>query len=379
LAIAGALLGLAFGVVLLYAVATQSSGRWTDAPASIVVAGADLIPAQGSGRKDGRSFALESSGKRGGAVLTAKLAPFQAEDFPRVEWTLDSADPPTELYFIWRTQEHPRRSYSKRLQWLVDGVAPLELQADDGWSGTVTGVALLVRSTLAAPLRVGSLRIAAPSAGATANAFFRQWSSRIRLRGYSTAFPFDSERAHYLPLLAAVAIAEGMALLGYWLLARWRGWRRDRRVLWAIFLGGWLLLDLRWQANLWAEVADRGQRFAGKTTEEKHRAADDAVLYVLIDKMQRKLPPPPARVVLYCDNSALCVRAAFFLYPHNVYRTNIKPPDPDELRAGDYFLLVISKLLGYDPEQGLLVWPDGRTRAVEAIYLQPEALLLRLR
>ena len=380
-ATAGALLAIALGAVLVYAIFSRSMGHWSGAPAPIIASGADLVPVQGAGRREGTSFVLEAPGAEGVAVLTAKLAPFQASDFSRVEWTIDSAQP-AEMLFVWRTREQPRRNYSKRVQWLVSGVAPLDLTASDGWQGTIMGVALLVRSNLPVPLRVGSMRIVSHSASATAIEIFRQWATHIALRGYSIGFPFDAERAHDLTALTAVALAEALAIAAYLALARWRGWRRDRRVLWGIFLGGWLLLDLRWQANLWSEVGERARRFAGKTPEEKHLAAEDAPLFALIEKIKTGLPATPARIILYCDNAFLCARAAFFLYPQNVYRAvhrGVAPPSPDELRSGDYVLLIYSRALGYDRERQLAVWRDGRSRPAEEILLQPEALLLRLK
>jgi hypothetical protein len=380
-AIAGALLGIALGAVLVYAVFAQSTGRLSSAPAPFIANGSDLVIVQGTGRKDGQWLVLEAPGAEGVAVLTANLAPFPASDFSRVEWTIDSAQP-AEMLFVWRTREHSRRNYTKRLQWLVSGVAPLELTADDGWRGTITGVALLVRSNLPVPLRVGSVRIVSRSASAVATEIFRQWGTHIVLRGYSIGFPFDAERAHDLTALIAVAFAEGLALSAYVLLARWRGWRRDRRVLWGIFLGGWLLLDLRWQANLWGEVGERAKRFAGKTADEKHLAAEDAPLFALVEKMKTGLPAAPARIVLYCDNAFICARAAFFLYPQNVHRAvhrGVPPPTPDELKSGDYLLLIYSRALGYDRERQLAVWRDGRSRPAEEILLQPEALLLRVK
>jgi hypothetical protein len=379
---AAALLSLGLGAVLLYVVLSQSAGHWSEAPAPIVATGADLIPVQGAGRKDGRTFVLESPGVEGVSVLTAKLTPFLASEFPRVEWALDSAEPPGDLLFVWRTREHPKRNYTKRLQWLIDGAAPLELKADDGWSGTITGVALLVRSRLPVPLRVGSLHIVSPSPSAEASEMFRKWGAPIVLRGYSIGFPFDAERAHHLAALSAVAIGEGLAMCAYLLLTRWRGWRLDRRVLWGIFLGGWLLLDLRWQANLWREVGERAHRFAGKTTEEKHLVAEDASLYVLVNDMKSALPPEPARIVLYCDNAYICVRAAFQLYPQNVQRAahrGVAPPGPEDLRSGDYLLLIYSRALGYDRERQLAVWADGRSKAADEVLLRPEALLLRIK
>ena len=81
-AVTGALLGVALGVVLFYAVVTQSSGHWTDAPPPIIANGADLILVQGSGHKEGKSFVLKAPGADDTSVLTAKLSPFQASEFP---------------------------------------------------------------------------------------------------------------------------------------------------------------------------------------------------------------------------------------------------------------------------------------------------------
>jgi hypothetical protein len=381
-AMAGGLLAVALAAVLAYAVFGSSGGRLAEAPAPIVAEGADFVATQGTGRKDDRFFVLEAPGAEGVSILTTKLLPFRAEEFSRVEWTLSSPQAPPELVFVWRTREHPRRNYSKRLQWLVTGAAPLELKAEDGWTGTITGVALLVGPGMDTPLRVELLRIVSPSAAAAAGELAHQWAARNRLRGYSVNYPFDAERAHTLPALPAVAIAAILATGLYVALARWRGWSRDRRVLWAIFIGGWLLLDLRWQVNLWREAFDRGSRFAGKTTAEMHLAADDASLFTLMEKLKSALPATPSRVFLYCDNELICARSAFMLYPQNVYRVlnRRRPPvDPEELHEGDYILLVYSRALGYDRERRVAVWQDGRTKPAEELLLQREALLLRVR
>ncbi len=379
--IAGGLFALALAGVLAFVV-VRSSNVLTDAPAPIVADGADLVAVEGAGRKDGKAFILEAPGAEGIAVVTAQLAPFRAQEFSRVEWTLSSAQAPPDLAVVWRTREHPRRNYTKRVRWLMSGAAPLELTPEDGWSGTITGVGLLVGPGLTMPLRVRELRIASYSAIGTADESVRQWAEPVPLRGYSVNFPFDAERGHDLPLLPAVAAAEALAIGLYLTLARWRGWPRDRRVVWGIFVVGWLLLDLRWQANLWREARERGLRFAGKTTAEMHLAADDAALYQLIEKMKSALPAAPSRVFLYCDNDNLCARAAFMLYPQNLYRAfhwGRTLPTPEEMHEGDHVLLVYSRALGYDREHHTIVWGDGRTKPADEVLLEAGALLLRVR
>jgi hypothetical protein len=378
--VAGSLLALGLAAVLAYALARFGDGRLAEGPSPFVADGAQLLPVQGTSRKDGSSLVIEAAAADGAAVLAAKLPPFAATEFSRVEWAIASAQAP-ELAFIWRTRENPRRTYSKRLRWLVTGPAPFELTAEDGWSGTITGVGLIVAS-VNAPVRVSALRISSPTVFAATDELARQWSSRNPLRGYSVNYPFDAERGHDLPALVAVAIAEALAVGAYLVLARWHGWMRDRRVLWGIFLGGWILLDLRWQADLWREAGARATRFAGKSTAEMHLAAEDAPLYALMEKMKSALPTTPVRVFLYCDNENLCARVAFLLYPQNVYRAvhwHRTLPAPEELHEGDYLLLVYSRALGYDRGRQVAVWRDGRNRPADEVVLEPGALLLKVR
>ena len=381
-AVGGGLLLVALAAVLICAIVGSSGGRLVDTPAPIIADGASFVAAQGSGRKQDRSFVLESPGPEGVSVLTVQLPPFRASEFTHVEWTIASPLQPPELRFLWRTREHPRRNYTKRLPWLVTGAAPLHLTPEDGWSGTITGVALVVSPGMTTPIRVDALRMASPSVIAATDELASDWSERHRLRGYSVNYPFDAERGHELPALIAVAVAVGLAGALYLVLARWRRWPLDGRALWAIFLAGWLLLDLRWQANLGREALDRGLRFAGKSTEEMHRAADDASLFALMEAMKGALPSTPSRLFLYCDNDFLCARAAFMLYPQNLFRVAYAkraPVRPEELHAGDHLLLVYSRALGYDRERRLAVWPDGASKPADEILLQREALLLRIR
>jgi hypothetical protein len=289
---------------------------------------------------------------------------------------------------VWRTRENPRRTFSKPLQWLAGRVAPLHLEASDGWRGTITGLALVVRGSLPAPLEIVSVRLPSATVGATLTDTFTQWAGHFPLKGYAIAFPFDAERAHFLSIATAVAIAAGLAIIAYVLLARWRGWTADSRVLWAIFAAGWILLDARWQVNLGRELALAVERFSGKSGDEKALAAEDAALFVLAQDIKRALPPPPARVLVLCDNGLIAMKLAHFLYPHNVSRNlggraegrgYLVAPDRATLRSGDNLALVFYSALTYDAEKQLLVWPDGRTVPAERVLSKPDAVLVRIR
>ena len=383
--VATGLLGIAFLCVLAGIVVTHwGSNGFRNIP-SINVAGAALQLVKGAGHPEKSSFILESSAE-GVAALSAEVAPFAAANYRRVEWTLRTPQPPDGLAFVWRTRENPRRTYWKPLQWLAGGIAPLNLQESDGWRGTITGVGLVARGTLAAPIEIDSVRLPPASARAVLVETFGQWTVPVPLKGYAIAFPFDAERAHFLPIAQAFAIAVALAMAAYLLLAHVRDATADPRVLWAIFAAGWILLDVRWQADLAREVAGTAERFFGKTPEEKALAADDAAVYVLARDLRLALPPPPARIIVLSQNTVLALRIAHFLYPHNVSR-NVRveeaernlAPQPASLRSGDYVAIVFFAGLTFDAAKGALVWPDGRTLPAELILSQPGVVLARIR
>jgi hypothetical protein len=160
-------------------------------------------------------------------------------------------------------------------------------------------------------------------------------------------------------------------------------------VPWAIFAAAWILLDLRWQVDLGREVAAAAEQFAGKTSEQKALAADDALLAALAQELRGALPPPPARVLVLSDNGLISLRVAHFLFPHNVSRNRsardeerekgkVAVPNRAMLRSGDHIVLLFYSGFRYDTDKGLLVWPDGGTLAAAVVVAKPDALLVRI-
>ena len=375
-----------YGVVLLALIAVHAGGNWSDGAPSIVVPARELALVRGRGHAFGNTFVLDSLDPAGNAILAARIAPFPAEGYARVEWKLaaDSAGEPS-LAFLWRTREEPNRTRVKALHWADGRIVPLQLMAADGWSGTITGVGLAFRGAIAQPVVLESVTLVAPSAGSEVDQVLRQWTTRYPFKASSIAFPFDEERNDDLSLLAATALAQGLAIACYLVVARRRKWPFDSRVVWAVFLAGWLVLDARWQVNLWRELGDTAGTFSGKTTEEKHLAAVDHEFYTLMQEMRAALPAPPARVFFLADNASLRARGAFFLYPHSVNgfyadrRLGTRTASPDDLHAGDYVLLLLYSGARYDRAAKALVWPNGRQQPVaEALYKSDAIVLLRL-
>ncbi len=369
--------GMAVSVLLVAIV--HSGGNWRSGPPAVSVDGGAFALGRGRGHRDGREFVLEATDGEGLAVLSARVAPFGADGHPRIDFNLHSTDAlPVDLVFLWRTEERPNRNSSRRLAWSGTHIAPLELGPDDGWTGTITGIALVARGTLPRPLVLESFSVPSVSIATVIGDIFHQWAAFIPIVAASVTLPFDGERSHYATLLATVAAGGFFAAALYGLLTR-RALSRDPRILWAIVVAGWLLLDLRFQVNLWRQLAQTAATFAGKTGEEKRLASDDHELYVLMKEVRAALPAPPVRIHFIADDQALRTRGSYFLYPQNVYYSDgrrARKPVPEELRSGDYVLLFLTSDLGYDSAAQTLVWRDGRRKPAEQILSRPPGLVL---
>src|SRR5207244_10369124 len=82
-------------------------------------------------------------------------------------------------------------------------------------------------------------------------------------------------------------------------------------------------------------------RYAGKDSRNKHLAADDGTLYAFIEKVRGVLPQSPARVFVIADEHYYRGRAAFHLYPQNVWFEpyyNRSEEHTSELQSPDHLL-----------------------------------------
>jgi len=385
---AAVLLTLATAGVLAWIVLSNSGAERFGTVPPRTINGAAFKLTHGIGHPAGTSLIVESA-QDGFVSLSTEIAPLAAETYPRIEWDLRSADPPLELAFAWRTRDSPRRTYSKPIAWIGGRVVPLRLDESDGWRGTITGIALVARGGVPAPLEVRSLTLPSTTVGATLAETFAQWGARFPLKGYAISFPFDAERTHFMPIAKAAAIACGLAIAAYLGIAYLRTRRFDWRVPWVIFAVAWMLLDLRWQVNLGREVAASIAQFGGKSGEAKALAADDGQLVALALELKHALPPPPARVIVLSDNPVMALRVTYSLLPLNASRNALPrsierdfgsaaPPTPATLHSGDYLVLLFYSGLHYDAESKELVWPGGGTRSAEIVVAKPEALLLKI-
>jgi hypothetical protein len=124
--------------------------------------------------------------------------------------------------------------------------------------------------------------------------------------------------------------------------------------------------------NLFQQAHATALRYAGKDLREKHLAGEDREVFAFIDKARTILPPNPARVFVMADADFFRGRAAYHLYPHNVWYEpykNVVPP-ADQLKPGDWLVVYQRRGVQYDAARHSLRWDGGVTIPVELKLLE---------
>jgi hypothetical protein len=312
----------------------------------------------------------------------AVVTDLRARDYAAITWDAHNLPADASAHFLWRSDYAPRKIFSMPVAVEAGKLLPVIVANDPGWLGHVTGIGLAVRGTLIQPF--GISRVAAKPSGAfgVLQDRAREWLAFERWSGASINAVTGGDEVQSLPLPFLLAMAVVLAAAAILLKRRFRPAARDVDVGAAIaimFLASWLVLDARWTLNLARQVQATVAQYGGKDWRGKHLAAEDAPLFEIIDRVRAELPATPVRVFVASEPDYFRERAAFHLYPHNVYaepRRNELPPS-ERLKPGDWMLVYQRRNVQFDPTAGKLRW-DGGTPISAQLKLRGEGAALFL-
>ena len=345
--------------------------------------GEALTLKKGQGAMFGGRLTVNSLNESGVAIASLTTPAFRAEDYPFVRWSIlsSNAKPKTKVKFVWRTAENNISLFERELVWADNSVAPLRMDKDTNWRGQITGIGLMVHSPLGAPLVVEGVKLERVS---PFGIVWREWfgaepwlGSSVNFVGGNVALTGKVALQWLKPLPFVVAVL-GLTMLGYGLLV----WRNilvpDIRMIWMLVFVAWFALDMRWQLDLWQKLGMAQQRYAGKSWEEKHLAAEDGPLFYLMQQIRAKLPPSPSRIFIFADKDYGSARGAYHLYPFNVLGGRDLFP-MGQFNSGDFIIILGKGEVEFDSAQHLLKWGVGQQLSTEILLRMADNFLLRVR
>jgi hypothetical protein len=377
-ALAGSLIVCVVGYLVLAAPGAWIGGarllRWT-APELSVKRGVGTVTRDG--------LVLTAPDTTRTAVIPLPTS-FRSQDYLQIAWDATGIPDGVEATLLWTNDYQPSHLFARSLTVEAGRIAPAFVAREPNWIGRIGGLALLLRGAFTEPIIVRGAVAKPMSPGQVLGDRVSEWLAFEPWNGASINTLAGGAGTQDLPLPVLVAALAAVASLIYAALARWRS-RVLGASLWvviaAFFVGAWLILDARWQWNLSRQVGITHAQYAGKSWRERHLAAEDGPLFAFIEKVRANLPAPPVRVFMVADAHYFRDRAAYHLYPYNVYFDpwrNTMPP-PSAMRSGDYLVVYRRKGVEYDAAQQRLRWDGLAPVAAELVLIDAGAALFRIR
>ncbi len=381
--LAGAALIVAFAIALATYAVLVVPGPWFPNARTQSWKATDLKLVTGTGVLEGNALVVTASDTTN-MVVVSLVTDLRSSEFPAIAWTVQRVPDGADVRMLWTTDISPGRTNLAPVTVESGRLLPVLLTRNPAWVGRVKGIGLAVRAPLSEPFRIEAV---------TAKPMGVPQVVAERVRDWLAFEPFDSASINTiiggadlqdlpLPPLAALAVALATLLL-------WVVHRKLPRVyahgpaytLAALFALAWFALDARWIANLVRQTGVTLARYEGMATRDKHAADDDGQLYLFIEKVRAAMPAAPARIFVAASTPYLRGRAAYHLYPHNVWFEPSRDvlPQPEWLRAGDWLLVYQRRGVQYDAAGKSLRWDNGATVGADMKLLGPGAALFQIR
>ena len=368
---------VAFALVVSAVVVVAGFRGSVEGVAPFAAAGRELRPNSPAARVAGAAVDVQNAQALKVTLLQLPVAPFRAADHVRVRVDASAVPKGVEVALIWARASEPGKINEQSLP-LDDHRRPMPMLLDTQpeWRGDIAVVALGVKGAAQFPWRVERVTLDTPGMAGVARGIVDDWTDYDAWDGRSINVAFggrEMQRA-WLPPLAFVAAVLAFAFL------RVRSKRRGTPmpIAHAVlpFVVAWLVVDVRWNAELTDKARETWGRFAGKSLDERHRAMEDGDLYQATTMAREQLPSTPARIFVGSDFEYFRLRAAYHLYPHNVLPVGWQ--DGKVMRPGDYVFLYQKADVRFDATHAALIWPDGTRSQVAPLFARSGAGLFRV-
>lgn len=299
-----------------------------------------------------------------GQVYIAVTTDLRARDYAVISWNAHNVPADASVHFLWRTDYAPKKIFSVPVGVEAGRLLPIVVANDAGWLGRVTGIGLAVRGALPQPFVVSAVAAKPSGAAGILQDRAREWLAFEPWSGTSINTITGGDDAQSLPLPMLLALSIALAAAAMWARQRWRPAAGTLDIAAAVaimFVASWFVLDARWALNLARQAQATIAQYGGKNWRDKHLAAEDAALFEFVDRARAELPAEPARIFVASEAQYFRQRAAYHLYPHNVYANPQRNelPTPDRLKPGDWMLVYQRRGVQFDPSLGKLRWDGG--------------------
>jgi hypothetical protein len=368
-------------ITLLGYLAGAVPGSWFPSVGEHFWTARDLHLARGQATLANGEWVVQTPDANALVVLSGD-ADLRSTDYRALSWIAAGVPPNADVRVLWRSDYEPGKLNSARVVVESGRLRPVIVDGDPAWIGRVTGVALALRGPFVQPVRIRGAVAQPMGAVEVLRDRAREWFAFEGWTGTSINTIVGGADVQDLPLTWVIAIAMALAIALFFAL-RWRsrpGGREIAAVVALLTLCGWLVLDGRWAFALARQSIATGRTYGGLDSDQRHRRAEDAQLYDLVQRARALMPPPPLRVFVAAEAHYFRGRAAYHFYPYNVYfdPRNDTVAAASQMHAGDWLFVYQRPGIQFDRANNMLRWDGGQTHAAELMMVQQGAALFKL-
>lgn len=378
LAVSGGALLAVLALLLFYL-----SGGLAQVAPPVLLTGASLQLTSGQGAPTAAGLEIRQPGPLELAVVRGSIRRVQANLYRHLSWQISGLEPGREIRLVWATLDDPRTTRERVLPPGSSDGGTLDLSTEPGWQGRIIAIGLVVRGPLAQPLVVRGLELRPMplTTGQLLRQMVEDWTTFEDWSQRSINYTAGASLNALFPPVLMMALWVGFSAVLYAMFNPQRRAPGTRMPYAALFLLGWLALDLRWQWDLGQRLERTAERFAGKDETGRRLAALDGELYQFLLEVRQRLPEQPARLFIVSNDPGgfLAGRARYHLLPHNGYAGLSRLPHNSEAHAGDY-VLILAPLneVRYDRERQMLE-SAGVQLPAEMLYAAASGTLFRVK
>lgn len=370
-------LALIAGLILFFS-PPDATGQQAP-PVTMSTASARVIA--GAGTLSDGEILLELNATGMGLINLTGLE-IEASSYPFLHLNIAGSLSDPNVAIAWQRSDTGRQSYSspmgnhaRKSSW----VATNELR---GWTGSISSLSLVVGGQSGEVVRVSDFSLFPASPSRQLRALYSDLTrympwSRAAMNTYTGVTQVSS--FYPVPLIVAYLLLSLIAY-GLLLLVFRAKLNFNWRVVALIFLACWIILDLSWQNRLLHQLADTYRTFSGKNTQEKLAVGPDARVYDFVTHVIPLIEPKDARIFVLGNDAYSGQRAAYFLYPFNVYwpEPGRLLPRRDFFRRGDHVVLIKPTTVIFDPRRNTLWIPGTGAFDAQLVLSNPVGTAVRL-
>jgi len=295
----------------------------------------------------------------------------------------DGAPAAHTMLIAWRNPQSGDRILHRRITAPSGNSIWLNMAKEGNWRGRARTLGLVFLGPPGGQVVLESIELFAPVFPYTLVSALQAWTDFIPWQAYSiNTYPGVNSPGlapYPVPFAVAVFFASVLVYLAGLLTLREK-LPFEWRVVAALFMSCWLLLDLVWHGRLLRQLDVTRDTFAGKSGTQKREAGRDSELFQFISQVNDRLGVAHTRIFVSSTNDYAGMRGAYYLYPGNVFWQRKAPslPAPEYFREGDHVVLLRPVQARYDASHGVLQYGEKDRLRVELILTTSKGELYRV-